>query len=123
MNLVPSIDEIVDGHNRFVSESGDPKELVAEANLMHVHYDASRTSDQFKAAARLLHGIIVGHPFYEGNKRTGWASSNLIMERAGYALIASDEETVSFVKEVASYKLDVKEVENWIREHYKAQSP
>lgn len=119
MKFVPSINEIKEGHDKFVSKSGDPAEMIAEANLAYAHYNANRTQDPFKAAARLLYGIITGHPFYEGNKRTGWASSNLIMENAGFTLRASDEETIEFVKDIASYKLKLEEVEGWIVDNYR----
>ncbi len=42
--------------------------------------------DPFDKAAMLLRGITQGHPFHDGNKRTGFLTVAYFLEHAGYPL-------------------------------------
>lgn len=49
-------------------------------------------SPQEKAAA-MMHGIITGHPFIDGNKRTGYALGRLILQDTGLDIRSPMETT------------------------------
>ena len=40
----------------------------------------------FDKAAMLLRGIVQGHPFHDGNKRTGFLTATFFLARVGYGL-------------------------------------
>ena len=56
--------------------------------------------DVFDYAALNLEAIALGHPFVEGNKRTAFVMTGLILSENGYVL-PDDEETFEFVRRVA----------------------
>jgi len=43
-------------------------------------------AEPFERAATLLRGITQGHPFNDGNKRTGFLTAAFYLERLGYRL-------------------------------------
>jgi len=71
---------------------------------------------QEKAAA-VMHGIITGHPFLDGNKRTGYALARLILQDAGLDIHASENERYDMVIQVATGQLDVEGIVAWMKEH------
>jgi len=43
-------------------------------------------SDDFSKAAKVLQGITGGHPFNDGNKRTGFLTAAYLLEQTGHSL-------------------------------------
>jgi death-on-curing protein len=71
---------------------------------------------QEKAAA-VMHGIITGHPFLDGNKRTGYALARLILQDAGLDIHASENERYDMVIQVATGQLAVEGIVAWMKDH------
>ncbi len=71
-------------------------------------------SPEEKAAA-LLHGIITGHPFVDGNKRTGYALARLILQDAGLDITADENEKYDMVIQVATGQMDVEGIVAWMK--------
>jgi death-on-curing protein len=67
-------------------------------------------------AAILLHGIAIGHPFIDGNKRTAFVAADNMIRGEDHQINASDDEVVSFMLEVAEYRHTRESVEAWIKE-------
>lgn len=67
-------------------------------------------------AAAIMHGIITGHPFIDGNKRTGYELGRLILQEGGLDLNASEEEKYEMVIQAATGQLDVDGIVVWMRE-------
>ena len=67
-------------------------------------------------AAALMHGIITGHPFIDGNKRTGYALARLLLQDAGLDIDASQDEKYDLVIRLATGELDVERVRAWLQE-------
>ena len=65
-------------------------------------------------AAAIMHGIITGHPFLDGNKRTGYALARLILQEHRLDIGASEDERYDFVIRVATGQLDVDGVRAWL---------
>ena len=63
-----------------------------------------------------MHGIIMGHPFIDGNKRTGYALARLLLQDAGLDIDASQDEKYDLVIRVATGELDVERVRAWLQE-------
>lgn len=66
-------------------------------------------------AAAIMHGIITGHPFIDGNKRTGYALGRLLLQEGGLDLRSSEEEKYDMVIQVATGQLDVDGIVAWMR--------
>jgi death-on-curing protein len=67
-------------------------------------------------AAALMHSLVLGHPFVDGNKRVGAAAAELVVEVNGYRLRADDPdlERVSF--SVAKGELSCEALAIWFRQ-------
>lgn len=48
----------------------------------------------FQKAAALLESIIVNHPFIDGNKRTGYVLTRLLLIANQYDIIATEQENM-----------------------------
>ena len=68
----------------------------------------------FDKAAAIMHGIITGHPFLDGNKRTGYALGRLILQEGGHDIDASEDEKYDMVIRVATGRLDVDGIKQWL---------
>jgi len=66
-------------------------------------------------AAALLHGIVTGHPFVDGNKRTGYALARLLLQDAGLDIRSSQDEKYDLVIRVATGTLDAEGVRSWLQ--------
>jgi death-on-curing protein len=43
-------------------------------------------------AAAIMHGVITGHPFLDGNKRTGYVLGRLLLQQGGLDIQADEDE-------------------------------
>ncbi|MFP7571968.1 type II toxin-antitoxin system death-on-curing family toxin [Marivita sp. S2033] len=65
-------------------------------------------------AAALLESVVNNHGFVDGNKRTAWILTELLVERSGYFLdIPADERIDDLVVEVAQGNVEFGELERW----------
>lgn len=71
----------------------------------------------FDKAAVLMHGIITGHPFIDGNKRTGYQLGRLLLQEAGYDVAAPEDERYDMVIRVATGQMEVEEIKAWLSAH------
>ena len=71
----------------------------------------------FDKAAALIHGIITGHPFIDGNKRTGYQLGRLILQDGGFDVEAPEDVRYDMVIRVATGRMDVEEVKDWLHAH------
>jgi death-on-curing protein len=104
---------------RFGGADGVRDEGVLDASLNRPYATFGGmdlfTTPEEKAAA-LMHGIITGHPFIDGNKRTGYALARLLLQDAGLDIDASQDEKYDLVIRVATGELDVERVRAWLQE-------
>ncbi|MCO6483037.1 MAG: type II toxin-antitoxin system death-on-curing family toxin [Flavobacteriales bacterium] len=70
-------------------------------------------------AAAIMHGIITGHPFIDGNKRTGYALARLILQVHGLDIEATEDERYDLVIQVATGQLDADGVRAWLEPRVK----
>lgn len=70
--------------------------------------------DLAERAAYLLRGIIRGHPFVDGNKRTGFEASQVFLQMNGWTTEAPPGQYIGFVRRVARGG-SVHRTQNWIR--------
>jgi death-on-curing protein len=65
-------------------------------------------------AAILMSNLIKLHPFLDGNKRVGFLSTVLFLERNSRELTSSTEEEVQISKQVAICTADTPEITEWL---------
>jgi death-on-curing protein len=70
-------------------------------------------------AAAMLEGILIRHPWLDGNKRTGYVLMELILLDAGKELRATEDEKYAMTIRVAEGKSSVEEIQAWIEAHLK----
>jgi death on curing protein len=68
-------------------------------------------------AASYAAGIILDHPFWEGNKRTGFMVASTFLELNGLAFTASEESVVEKTLALAAGKLKESGYASWLKEN------
>lgn len=74
----------------------------------------------FDKAAAIMHGIITGHPFLDGNKRTGYELGRLLLQEGGHDVEATLEERYDMVILIATGQLEVAGIKDWLDAHSKS---
>jgi death on curing protein len=111
-------------HDRQLVEHGGPEGLRDESLLLSA---LARPQNQFTyesadivgLAARYAAGIVQNHPFFDGNKRTGFIVGVLFLELNGYRFSATEEAAAQAVVELAAGTLDEKGFREFLRAHSK----
>lgn len=68
-------------------------------------------------AAVYLESIVAGHPFSDGNKRTGYLLMRLFLLENNKDILASEDEKYELVISVASGQLKFDDIVSWIKRH------
>jgi death on curing protein len=85
---------------------------LARPRQHHAYKDAP---DIVALAAAYTVGIVRNGPFIDGNKRTGFLASALLLELNSYRFAASEEASAQAVLEVAAGNLDESGYEAFLR--------
>lgn len=80
---------------------------------------AYSSSDLPQLAAAYVAGIVRNHPFVDGNKRTGFMTGYVFLERNGLHLIASEAEAAQAVLELAAGSIDETGFVAFLRDYVK----
>ena len=65
----------------------------------------------------MLESIVRNHPFFDGNKRTGYTILELFLSANKLEIKASEDEKYNFVISVAEGRLDFDGILAWIEAH------
>lgn len=98
-------------------DMGLVEQVIGAAVRTYAGEDPHPTS--FEKAAMLLRGITQGHPFYDGNKRTGFLVAAYYLGRVGYPLPAAlpVENVVRLCLRVSAGELrDIHEIAQMLRQ-------
>ncbi len=79
--------------------------------------------DSFDLAACYAHGIVVNHPFNDGNKRTGFMAAYTFLGINGRRLTAPEEAAVSMTLALASTELNEKAYARWLADNCVPSDP
>lgn len=66
-------------------------------------------------AAVYARNIITGHPFLDGNKRTGMACALTFLENNSYFFKGKKNEIEKFAVKIVLEKLELKEIAQWLK--------
>lgn len=91
---------------------------LATLELMF-EYLIKESNTIFENAAIIVYTIVAKHPFFNGNKRTGYEAMNFIIEDGGYRFTSTDEEMIEFIIRVATTEneMSIEEIKEWIIRH------
>ena len=115
-------DVVVALHNRQLAEHGGPQgtrdqgllESALNSPKHKWHYEQASVEE---LAATLAHSIAKNHPFVDGNKRTAYICMRLFLKLNGKDIVATQEEKVNVTLALASGKIDVEGLTEWINKH------
>lgn len=79
------------------------KSALARLQQFYVYADRA---DVIGMATAYTAGIVLNHPFIDGNKRTGFLVGILFLELNGYSFIASEEDAAEAILKLAGGALD-----------------
>lgn len=71
--------------------------------------------DLVERAALLLRGIVLDHPFADGNKRTAFEAADLFLRGNGAFVAATAPEIVDFMLACARGELEFEDIVGWLR--------
>lgn len=74
-------------------------------------------SSVIEKAGALIESLLINHPFVDGNKRTGYVLMRIFLINNGYDINATQNEKYEFVIEIASGKIKLEEIINWLTHH------
>lgn len=102
------------GGSRGIRDRGLLESAVFRPQASAFSQDAYSTL--FEKCAVLGHSIIKNHPFFDGNKRTGFATMHLMLLINGYDLTSKTEKEVTMAESIAIGKMDELEITSWLKE-------
>jgi death-on-curing family protein len=79
------------------------------------HYDPTATI--FELAASYAFGLVMNHPFVDGNKRVALVVLVAFLDRNGYDLKATNAEALNVMLRLAAGRLEEAGLAEWIEEH------
>jgi len=115
-------DVVVAFHDEQIAEHGGSPGLrdaglLSSALARPQHKVAYGKPSVFDLAAAYASGIILNHPFIDGNKRTGFLAAYVFLDLNGWDLVASEVEAVGVVLALAVREIDDDNFANWLKEH------
>jgi death on curing protein len=75
--------------------------------------------DIVQMAAAYTAGIVLDHPFIDGNKRTGFVVGVLFLELNGYRFVAAEEDAAQAVLSLAAGTMEEAAFATWMRANVK----
>ena len=83
-----------------------------------VLYGKEQFPDPFLKSAVLMQAIVQGHPFTDGNKRTGYLAGITMLELlTGVTVEADDSQIVEVCLAVEAKRMSAEELASWMSEH------
>ena len=76
--------------------------------------------DLYEMAAAYLYHLVQNHPFIDGNKRVGLGAALVFLKLNGIEVIATQDEIVDMVLQVAQGKLHKPAIADFLRQHSQA---
>ena len=118
-----TVDEIIRLHDEILEKTGGESGILNRSHLDFVvdfiqHQVFSlKIDDLFSLAALIIRNVVQGHPFVDGNKRTGFEAASLFLEKNGYCLTMDVDDGIEFTLSVAKDEVDLDYIRDWLKEH------
>lgn len=85
-----------------------PKQVVFKKELY---------PDVYTKAAVYARTILMNHPFFDGNKRTGISVAIVFLEDNGFVFSAKVGELEKFAVNIVTKKLSIEAIAEWLKKH------
>ena len=95
---------------------------LIESALMRAQNHWFYEKDEVDLSASYCHGLVKNHAFIDGNKRIAFQAMNVFLGVNGSTLIASGENVVQTIVDLASGALSENDLAEWIRQHSEKRS-
>lgn len=109
--------KIIEIHDDLIKEFGGEEGIIYEGSVYFIPEKATLKKSIQEAAAVYLYEIITGHPFIDGNKRTGLAACGTFLQGNGFGLVTKIEEGKEVTLKIASGEMDYWAAVEWIKKH------
>ena len=113
-------------HKQSIAEHGGAAELRDEAALLaglmraqNLHAYGDPPPDIAALAAIYAGGIVLNHPFVDGNKRTGFMTAYMFIVKNGYEFEAPEVEAVLWTLKLAARACEESDYAAWLRANMK----
>lgn len=113
-------------HRQSIDEHGGAAELRDESALLaglmrakNLHAYGDPPPDIADLAAVYAGGIVLNHPFVDGNKRTGFMTAYMFIVKNGYEFNAPEAETVMWTLKLAARACEESDYAGWLRANMK----
>ena len=114
-----SLNDVLAAHSSALTKGGGRPGISSLNNVRGAlgrPYHGYHRRIERKAAA-LLHGLATSHGFTDGNKRTAWVATTILIEASGYSLVTQPDERVDdIVVNIVEGIMSEDELVRWFRE-------
>ncbi len=111
-------------HSQLVEETGGSDELRDEGMLESALSAPFQTFDDIEVypsilqkASRLCYGLVMNHPFVDGNKRIGTHAMLVFLALNGIDLSYTQEELAEIILSLAAGKTSFEQLYSWVISH------
>jgi death on curing protein len=110
---------VIDYDKKEIPDDYTPAILSLPTLELMFEYMIKESNTVFQNATIIVYTIVARHPFFNGNKRTGFEAMNFIIEDGGYKFTSTKDETIDFIVRIATTENEIKlsEIEEWIINH------
>ena len=122
MHEFPTVEEVVAIHDIAVSEFGGPQGLrdpgALESALLRPQL--GYYNDFLEEAAALIESLAMNHPFLDGNKRTAFYTTDVLLRMNGQFIDCDNQDTYEFFMQLFdthSFRFD--QLHEWLERHIK----
>lgn len=112
-----TVEQIIAIHDSIMVKDGGDARLLSEPNLHQFIFRANLIDNICCRAALALFFLSAYPAFRDGNKRTAHALASLILGQERYHLSPDDDRVAGLLAGVASYTVELDDIEHWLRSH------
>ncbi len=117
------VEDVLDIHDRAIEMHGGRFGLRSEGLLdqaifrpKHIRFYED-TKDIARLTACYAASVVQIHPFFDGNKRTGWGTANLFAILNGWVLACDTDVAAWMMLGYASHQLDEEQLTDLVGKH------
>lgn len=97
------------GGGNGIRDEGLSESALARPQNLHAYTEATVP----ELAATLTFGIVMNHPFVDGNKRTGYLAGFVLLHLNGWDMTVPEQEVVQTILSLASGELQEEQLTDW----------
>jgi death-on-curing protein len=120
--LYPSFEAVMEAHDMLIRATGGDAGMISTSNLKYVLETIRDIGNELKdelfvvktKAAYLIYGVIISHPFLDGNKRSAFEVAKRFLELNQWEFNPEEIETFEALLSIANGSLLQEGVEAWV---------